>query len=72
LQDFYNSEITELQDRKRELLREHKLNSMIVSYFIPQIYLQRIQEYSEYNEADDTYRLPMAALAGNIISQTSE
>ena len=43
LDEFYLSEITNLQERRRLLQKEMKLKQMIVEYFIPEKELRKLE-----------------------------
>lgn len=72
LDEFYLSEIEELQERRRILQKEMKLKQMIVEYFIPEKELRKLELRADYNDNIDDWMLPNLELAGNLRNQNKE
>lgn len=72
LDEFYLSEITNLQERRRLLQKEMKLKQMIVEYFIPEKELRKLEVRAAYNESIDDWTLPNLELAGNLMKREDE
>ena len=67
LEEFYQTEISDLQERRRNLTNELKLKNLILEYFIPETELEKMQERAVFNEELDDWMYPNLQLAGNII-----
>ncbi|KRW99139.1 P-loop containing nucleoside triphosphate hydrolase [Pseudocohnilembus persalinus] len=67
IEDFYVSEIDELQERRRDLLQELKLKQLILEYFVPQQELEQLQLRAVFNDDIDDWMYPNLQLAGNTL-----
>lgn len=67
LDEFLRGEIEELQERRRNLLKELKLRNLILEYFVPERELERLQQRAVFNEKIDDWMYPNLHLAGNIL-----
>ncbi|EAR88837.1 kinesin motor catalytic domain protein (macronuclear) [Tetrahymena thermophila SB210] len=72
IDEFYVSEIDQLQESYRDLQKELKLKRFILDYFIPQKELKRLSEKAMYSEEQQNWVYPIQNLTGKYMRRSDE
>ena len=71
LEEMYAKEIEALQERRRILQKELKLKNFIIDYFVPEKYIDMINEKVAWSEEHDDWVLPNLQISGNAVRHLS-
>ncbi|KAL4456588.1 hypothetical protein ABPG74_000695 [Tetrahymena malaccensis] len=72
LDEFYISEIDQLQEGYRNLQKEIKFKKFILDYFIPKKELKRLSEKAVYSEEQQNWVYPIQNLTGKYIRKPNQ